>query len=164
MCSFQCWYHQSVFQKKQLLYLRWLLASLLWVSYEGFNFACLFDRNVGLTTKCVMVKVSKNVLEEEPLSQIGVDMTNTKNETLVECVKKNSRRLICLTNQLEILYRAASRSLVGGFSSTPISLLLIETQLLLKIALNFFEYQFFELRIPSIFMLWTCSVPPPRIT
>ena len=54
-------------------------------------------------------EVLENVVEEEPLSQIGVDMTNTKNKTFVECVNKNRRRLICLTNQLEILHRAASK-------------------------------------------------------
>ena len=69
----------------------------------------LFDCNVGLSTKCEMVKVSENVVEEELLSQILVDMTNAKNKTVVECVNENSRRLICLTNQFKILHRDASK-------------------------------------------------------
>ena len=97
------------FSKKQLLYLRWLLGSLLWLLTEDLSLLGLFDCNVGLTTKCAIVKVSENVVEEEPLSQTRVDMTNTKNKTLVECVNKNSRRLIFLTNQLEILHRAVSK-------------------------------------------------------
>ena len=109
MSSFQCLYHQPVFQKKQLLYLRWLLASLLRCLTEDLNLLGLFDRNVGLTTKGAMVKVSENVVEDEPLSQNRVDMTNTKNKTLCKCVYKNSRTLICLTNQPEILHRAASK-------------------------------------------------------
>ena len=88
MCSFQCLYHQPVFQKKQLLYLRWLLASLLWYLTVDLILLGLFDRNVGLTRKCAKVKVSENVAEEEPPSQTRVDMTNTKNKTLVECVNK----------------------------------------------------------------------------
>ena len=68
-----------------------------------------FDHNVGLTKKCAMVKVSENVVEDEPLTQTRVDTTNTKNKTLVECVHKNSGRLICLTSQLEIVHRAASK-------------------------------------------------------
>ena len=111
-----------------------------------------------------MVKVSENVVEEEPLSQTRVDMTNTKNKALVECANKNSRRLICLTNQLQILHRAANKVFSWCLSSTPIPLLLIDTQLpLLKITLNLFEYQFFELWISSTFMLLACSAPPPRI-
>ena len=62
----------------------------------------LFDRSVGLTAKFATMKVSENVEEDESLSQTRVDMTNTKNKTRVERVTKNSRRLICLTNQLEI--------------------------------------------------------------
>ena len=62
-----------------------------------------------------------------------------KKNTCCVCVHKNSRRLICLTNQLKILYRAASKVFTGCLSSTPIPLLLIETQLtLLKITLIFF--------------------------
>ena len=109
MHSFQCLYHQLVFQKKQLLYLRWQFASLQWYLTEDLNLHGLFDRDVGLTAKCAMMKVSENVLEEELLSQTRVDMTNTKNKTLVERVKKNSRRLICVTNQLGILHRAVSK-------------------------------------------------------
>ena len=85
------------------------MASLLWYLTEDLNLLGWFDRNLGLTTKCATVKVSKNVVEDEPLSQTQVDTTNTKNKTLVECVHKNSGRLICLTNQLEILHRAASK-------------------------------------------------------
>ena len=97
-----------------------------------------FDRNVGLTTKCTMVKVTANVEENEPLSQARVNMTNKKKKkTLVECVTKNSRTLIFLTDILEILYRAASKICSGCLSSTPIPLLLIETLLSrLKITLK----------------------------
>ena len=102
------------FKKKELLYRRWLLASLLWYLSENLNLLGLFDRNVGLTTKCAMVKVSANVVKDEPLYQTRVDTTNTKYKTLVECVHKNSRRLIRLTNQLKILHRAASTSLVDA--------------------------------------------------
>ena len=90
MRGFQRLYHQPVFQKKQLLYLRWLLASLLWYRTEDSNFLGLFDCNVVLTAKCSMTKVSENVVEEELLLQTQVDMTNTKNITLVDCVNKNS--------------------------------------------------------------------------
>ena len=92
MRSFQCFYY-LVFQKKQLLYLRWLLGSLLRYLTKDLILLGLFDRNVGLTTKCAMVKVSKNIVEEEPLTQTQVNMTNTKNKPLNECVNKNSRRL-----------------------------------------------------------------------
>ena len=87
MCSFQCLYHQPVFQKKQFLYLRRLSASLLWYLTGDLNLFGLFDRNIGLTTKCAMVKVSENVIEE-PLPQTPVDMTKTKSKTFVECVNK----------------------------------------------------------------------------
>ena len=112
MCSFQCLHHQSstsFSKKKQLLYLRWVLASLLWYLTENLNLLGWFDRNVGLTTNFAMVKVSEKVVEDEPLKQTRVDTTTTKNKTLVECVHKNSGRSICLTNQLEILFRAASK-------------------------------------------------------
>ena len=66
------------FSKKQLLYLRWLLASLLWCLAEDLNLLGLFDRNVGLSTKCAMEKVSENVVEDEPLSQTRVNTTNKK--------------------------------------------------------------------------------------
>ena len=75
-----------------------MLASRLSYLTEDLNLLNLFDRNVGLTTKCAMVKVSKNVVEDDQLSQTRVDMTNTKSKTLVKYVNKNSRRLICLTN------------------------------------------------------------------
>ena len=79
----------------------------------------------------------ERVEENESPSQTLLDMINTKNKTLVECVTKNSTRLICLTNQSEILHRAASKVFSGCFSSTPVPLLLIETQLpLLKITLR----------------------------
>ena len=105
------------------------MASLLWYLIVDLNFLGLFDRNVGLTTKFAMVKVSENVKEGEPLSQTLVDMTNTKDKMRVECVTKHSRRLKCLTNQLEILQIAESKVFSGCLSSTPISLLLIENQL-----------------------------------
>ena len=113
------------------------MASLQWYLTEDLNLLSLFDCNVGLITKCALVKVSENVEEDELLSQTHVDMTNKKNETLVECVTKNSKRLIYLTNQSEILHRAASKVFSGCLSSTPIPFLLIETQLpLLKITLK----------------------------
>ena len=127
LCSFQCSYHQPVFEKKAAYLPK--MASLLQYLTEDSNLLGLFDDNKGLTTKCVMIKGSRNVEENEPLSQIGVDMTNTKNNTIVEGVTKYSRRLICLTNQLEILHRAASKVFSGCLSSTPIQLLLVETQL-----------------------------------
>ena len=88
MCSFQCLYHQPVFQKKQLLYLTWLLPSLLWYLTENINLLGLFDRNEGLTTKCAAVKVSENVVEEEPLSQTRVELTNTKTKHLLSVSTK----------------------------------------------------------------------------
>ena len=42
----------------------------------------LFDRNVGLTAKCALVKVSENVEEDEHLSQTRLETTNTKNKTV----------------------------------------------------------------------------------
>ena len=69
------------------------MASLPWYLTEDLNLLALFDCNVGLTTICAMVKISKNLEEDELLlSQTRADMTNTKNKTLVECVTKNSRR------------------------------------------------------------------------
>ena len=56
------------------------MASLLWYLIVDLNLVGLFDRKVGLNTKCAMVKVSDNVEEDEPLSQALVDMTNTKKE------------------------------------------------------------------------------------
>ena len=58
------------------------MASLLWYLTVSLNLLGLFDRNIGLTTKCDLVKVSENVEEDEPLSQTGLDMTNTKNKTV----------------------------------------------------------------------------------
>ena len=54
------------------------MASLLWYLKEDLNLLGLFDRSVGLTTKCAMVEVSENVEEDEPLSQARVNMTKTK--------------------------------------------------------------------------------------
>ena len=108
-------------------------AGLLRYDTEDLNMLGLFDRNVSMTTKCAMVKVSENV-EDEPLSQTRVDMTN---KHMLSVSSKAGRRLICLTNQLEILHKAASKVINGCLSSTPIPLLLIETQLfLLKITLK----------------------------
>ena len=87
MCSFQCLYHQPVFQKKDLLYLTWLLPSLLWYLTEYLNLLSMFNRNVGLTSNCAMVIVSENVVEE-PLSQTRVDMTNTKTKHLLSVSTK----------------------------------------------------------------------------
>ena len=105
------------------------LALLLLYLTEDLNLLGLFDCNVGLTTKCPVVNVSEIVKEDQPLSHTRVDMTPTKNKTLTECVTKNSRRLICLTNHLRILHRAVSKVFSGCLSSTPIPLLFIETQL-----------------------------------
>ena len=49
------------------------MASPLWYLTENLNQLGLFDRNVGLTTKSAMVKVSENVEEDEPLFQTRVD-------------------------------------------------------------------------------------------
>ena len=113
----------SFFKKKQLLYLRWLLASLLRYLTEDLILLGLFDHNVGLTTKCDMVKVFENVVEEEPLPQTLVDMTNTKNKTLVECVNKNNGRLICLTNKLRNSRQSCKQGLqlMPLFHSYPIA-------------------------------------------
>ena len=92
-----------------------------------------------------MVKVSDSDKEDEQLSQARVDVTNTKSKTLVDCVTKNSRRLICLINQLENLLKPASKVFSGCLSSTSIPLLLIETQLpLLKITLKHQALSCFE--------------------
>ena len=88
MCGFQCMYHQPVFQKKQLLYLRWLLANLLWYLTKDLNLLGLFNRYVGLTTKCATVKVSENIVEEQPQSQTQVDMANTKIKHLLSVTTK----------------------------------------------------------------------------
>ena len=103
------------------------MVSLLWYVTEDLNLFGLFDRNVGLTTKRAMVKVLENVEKDEPLSQTRVDMTSIKNKTLVERAIKNSRSLIYLTNQLEILHRATSKVFSGCLSCILIPLLLIET-------------------------------------
>ena len=58
------------------------MASLLWCLTVSLNLLGQFDRNIGLTTKCDLVKVSENVEEDEPLSQTGLDMINTKNKTV----------------------------------------------------------------------------------
>ena len=52
------------------------------------NLLGLFDRNIGLTTKCAMGKVLENFVEEKPLLQTPVGMTDTKNKTLVEYATK----------------------------------------------------------------------------
>ena len=79
MRSIQCLHYQPVFQKKAASLLK--MASLLWYLTEDLNLLVLFDRNIGLTTKCVMVKVSENVEEDKPLSQTQVDTTNRKTNT-----------------------------------------------------------------------------------
>ena len=57
-----------------------ILASLLWYLREDLILLGRFDRNVGLTTKRAMVKVSVNILENEPLTQTRVNITNKKNK------------------------------------------------------------------------------------
>ena len=96
------------------------MAILLRYLTADLNLPGLFDRSVGLTTKCALMKVSENVEQDETLSQTRLDVTNTKIKTIVECVTKNRRRLICLTNQLKILLRAASKVLVDA-SLPPLS-------------------------------------------
>ena len=92
MCSFRCLPHVSVFQKKTASAPR--IASLLWYRAEDLNLRGKFDCNIDLTTKCAVAKVSDNAEEDKPLSQARVDTTNSKNNTHVDCVTKNSRRLI----------------------------------------------------------------------
>ena len=58
----------------------------------------LFDRNVGLTAKYAMVKVSDNVVEEEPLSQTRVNTTYTKNKTLVGVCQPKQWK-VCMSDQ-----------------------------------------------------------------
>ena len=41
------------------------MASFLWYITEDLNLLGLFDRNVGLTTKCAMVKTLENVEGDE---------------------------------------------------------------------------------------------------
>ena len=120
MCSFKCLHHQPVFFLNAASFPK--MASLLWYLTEDLNLLSLFNRNVGLTKKCAMVKVSENVKEDEPLPQALVDMTNTKNKTFVACITKNIWRLICLTNQLENFHRAVSKVFSGCLSSIPICL------------------------------------------
>ena len=60
-------------------------ASLLRCLTEDLNLLGLFDRSVGLTTKCALMKVSENVKEDVTLSQTRLDVTNTKIKTNVEC-------------------------------------------------------------------------------
>ena len=107
------------------------MASLLWYLTEVLNLLGLFDRSLSLTTKFILMEISENIEEDETLSQIRLDVTNTKIKTIAKCVIKNRRRLICLTNQLKILLRGANKVLSGCLSSTPIPLLRIKTQLLL---------------------------------
>ena len=45
------------------------MASLLWYLTEDVNLLGLFDRSLGLITKCALIKVSYNVEENEALSQ-----------------------------------------------------------------------------------------------
>ena len=67
------------------------MAILLWYLTEDLNLLGLFDLSVGLVTKCALIKVSKNVEEDETLSQTRLDVTNTKSKTMVECVTKNRK-------------------------------------------------------------------------
>ena len=126
------------------------MASILWYLTADLNLLGLFDGSVGLTTKCAMMKVLENVKEDETLSQTRLGLTNTKIKTIYECVTKNRRRLIRLTNQLKILVRAASKVLSRCLSSTPITLLLIKTQLpLLKITVKHQALSYFGLLCAS---------------
>ena len=128
------------------------MVSLLWYFTEDLNLLVHFDHSIGLTTKCAMVKVSENVEEDEPLSQTPLDMANTKSKTIFHYVIKNSRRLICLTNQLEILHSAASKVFSGCLSSFPFHCFLLRP--------NFPVENCSE--TPITFMFWTCLAPPPR--
>ena len=60
------------------------MASPLWYLAEDLNLLGPFDRNVVLTTKGVLMKVSENVEEDETLSQTRLDVTNTKIKTIVK--------------------------------------------------------------------------------
>ena len=53
-------------------------ASLLWYLAVDLISLGLCDRNVGLNTKCALVKVSEHVEEHEPPSQALVKIINTK--------------------------------------------------------------------------------------
>ena len=66
-CRFQCLHHQPVFHKKATFLPK--MAGLLWYLTENLNLLGLFDCNVGLTTKCALMKVLHNVEEDEILSQ-----------------------------------------------------------------------------------------------
>ena len=52
------------------------MASILWYLTEDLNLLGLFDRSIGWTTKCAVVKVLKNVEDNEPLSLTRLDMTS----------------------------------------------------------------------------------------
>ena len=78
MCGFQCLYYQPVFQKKGALPKR---ASDLYYFIVNLNLVGLCDFNVGVHTKCALVKLSENVKEHEPLSQALVKIINTKKQT-----------------------------------------------------------------------------------
>ena len=56
------------------------MASLLRCLIVDLNLMGLCDCNVGLNTKCAVVKVSENVEEDEPLSQALVEIINTKKQ------------------------------------------------------------------------------------
>ena len=56
------------------------IASLLWYLTEDLSLLDLFDRNVGLTTKFTMVKVSEKVEENKLLSQTHVDTTHRRSQ------------------------------------------------------------------------------------
>ena len=65
------------------------MASLLWYLTEDLGWLGLFDRSVGLTTKCALTKVSDNVEENGTLPQTRLDVTHAKIKTIVEVVTKN---------------------------------------------------------------------------
>ena len=100
------------------------MASVLWYLTEDLNLLGRFYRSVGLTTKCALTKVSENVEEDYTLSRTRLDVTNSIIKTIVECVTKNRRRLMYLTDRLKILCclqgELLARSLVDA-SLLPLS-------------------------------------------
>ena len=164
MCSFQCLFYQPVFYKKQLLCLRWLLASLLWHLTEDLNLLGLFDRNVGLTTMC----------HGESFRECHRRWSTVTNSRGYDQQKKQNTSRVCQQKQQKVDMsdqpsRNSPQSCKQGFQLMPFiqpypiashwdPTSRVETYF------EFFEYQFFEIWIASSFMLWTCFAPHSRLT
>ena len=80
MCSFQCLRHTSSSFSRKVASLP-KIASFQWYLTEELNLLSLLDRNVNLTIKFALMKVSENVEEYEPLVQTRVNMTYKKQNT-----------------------------------------------------------------------------------